>query len=100
MRSGAETAVLASTADALEGCILCGSSDLEIFLDLGETALANKFRAEMDLSQPEPSFPLRVAFCNECRHVQLPDRVPPSAMFEDYLYVSSASTRCGTTCTT
>ncbi len=30
-------------------------------------------------------------FCNTCGHVQLTESVPPSAMFNDYLYISSAS---------
>ena len=72
-------------------CILCGETAVEEFLDLGETALANKFLSEDELRGDEPSFPLRVGFCHSCEHVQLTDAVPPSAMFEDYLYVSSAS---------
>ena len=72
-------------------CILCGETAVEEFLDLGETALANKFLSEEELRGDEPSFPLRVGFCRSCEHVQLTDAVPPSAMFEDYLYVSSAS---------
>jgi len=72
-------------------CIVCEREEVETFLDLGETALANKFRTRAELEEPEPHYPLRVGFCRECGHVQLTERVPPSAMFEDYLYISSAS---------
>ena len=72
-------------------CLVCGGSELKLFLDLGSTALANKFVAEEELGRPEPVYPLRVAFCAECSHVQLLDRVPPHAMFDDYRYISSAS---------
>lgn len=72
-------------------CIVCGSHDVELFLDLGTTPLANKFLSAEQLSAPEPSFPLRVGLCPTCKHVQLLDRVPPAAMFDDYLYISSAS---------
>jgi len=72
-------------------CLLCGSATVEQFLDLGHTALANKFLTEGELSTAEPTFPLRVGFCHTCGHVQLTEIVPPAAMFEDYLYVSSAS---------
>jgi SAM-dependent methyltransferase len=72
-------------------CIVCSEVKVEQFLDLGSTALANKFLSEDELSRPEPMFPLRVGFCHHCGHVQLTESVPPSAMFEDYLYVSSAS---------
>lgn len=72
-------------------CLVCSEPDVETFLDLGSTALANKFPNAGDLSRPEPRFPLRVGFCHACGHVQLVERVPPAAMFTDYLYVSSAS---------
>ncbi len=72
-------------------CLVCGEPTVREFLDLGLSALANKFLARNELSLPEPSYPLRVGFCDTCGHVQLADIVPPSAMFEDYLYVSSAS---------
>ena len=75
----------------VEGCLVCAGSTVETFLDLGSTALANKFPSSEDLSRPEPRFPLRVGFCHGCGHVQLVERVPPTAMFTDYLYVSSAS---------
>lgn len=73
------------------GCLVCGAADVEIFLDLGATALANKFPRAEELQAAEPRFPLRVGFCRGCGHVQLVERVPPAAMFTDYLYVSSAS---------
>lgn len=72
-------------------CIVCGQQTVERFLDLGSTALANKFLTKEELSKPEARYPLRVGFCHTCGHVQLTEEVPPSAMFEDYLYVSSAS---------
>lgn len=72
-------------------CIVCGKQTVERFLDLGSTALANKFLTKEELAKPEAKYPLRVGFCHICGHVQLTEEVPPSAMFEDYLYVSSAS---------
>lgn len=72
-------------------CIVCGKSTVEEFLDLGHTALANKFLLESDLESTEARYPLCVGFCHTCCHVQLTSRVPPEAMFTDYLYISSAS---------
>jgi SAM-dependent methyltransferase len=72
-------------------CILCGARAVEQFLKLGSMALANKFVTREDLSKPDPRYPLQVGFCHTCGHVQLVDIVPPQAMFEDYLYISSAS---------
>jgi SAM-dependent methyltransferase len=72
-------------------CIVCGSGDLVRFLDLGVTPLANRFLVADELTSPEPAYPLSVARCEACSHVQLSETVPPMEMFEDYLYVSSAS---------
>ena len=73
------------------GCVVCATELPAPFLDLGSTALANKFLLPNELDSHEPSFPLRVTRCSRCAHVQLAELVPPSLMFEDYLYVSAAS---------
>jgi hypothetical protein len=70
-------------------CIVCGDGRVDEFLDLGETALANQFLRDKDAH--EPKYPLRVGFCRACAHVQLMETVPPLEMFENYLYISSAS---------
>lgn len=72
-------------------CLVCQQPAVEEFLDLGITALANRFLTRDELAQPEPKFPLRMGFCHSCGHVQLTATVPPQLMFEDYLYVSAAS---------
>jgi SAM-dependent methyltransferase len=78
-------------ARSRSACIACGRIAVEVFIDFGETALANKFPTAAELDRPEARFPLRVGYCHACNHVQLTERVPPGAMFSDYLYVSSAS---------
>lgn len=77
--------------DVRTTCLACETREVEEFLDLGHTALANKFLSAEELGREEPTFPLRVGFCHTCSHVQLTEIVPPAAMFEDYLYISSAS---------
>lgn len=72
-------------------CIVCSSPEVEMVLDLGDTTLANKFVSEAELGQAEPSYPLRLGFCTACGHVQLTEIVPPPAMFDHYLYISSMS---------
>ena len=86
-----ENGALPETSDQLVRCIVCERQTVEQFLDLGRTALANKFLTREELSTCEPIYPLQVGFCHTCGHVQLTETVPPSAMFEDYLYISSAS---------
>jgi SAM-dependent methyltransferase len=72
-------------------CLVCGAARVQMFLDLGETALANQFLRSDEINSSEAMYPLRVGFCHGCGHVQLLDSVPPRAMFENYLYISSAS---------
>jgi SAM-dependent methyltransferase len=60
-------------------------------LDLGETALANQFLRADEINGRESKYPLRIGFCKVCGHVQLTDSVPPGEMFDNYLYISSAS---------
>ena len=72
-------------------CILCQSAAVEEFLDLGLTALANQFLRADEINGHEPKYPLRIGFCHACGHVQLTESVPPGEMFDNYLYISSAS---------
>jgi hypothetical protein len=72
-------------------CLVCHSEDVRAFLDLNETALANKFLRPEEAGTAEAAYPLRVGFCLNCNHVQLMECVPPQAMFDDYLYISSMS---------
>ena len=72
-------------------CLVCSSDNIVQFLDLGKTALANQFLRKEEVESGETKYPLRVGFCRNCTHVQLMDSVPPLEMFENYLYISSAS---------
>ena len=72
-------------------CRGCGAQELEIVLDLGEMPLANRLLAEADLSQPEPRYPLALAFCSSCCLAQITEIVPPEILFRDYAYFSSVS---------
>jgi hypothetical protein len=71
-------------------CLVCGDAGLEIVLDLGQTGLANNLPTPQECGS-EPQFPLRLARCPKCTHVQLADRVAPELLYSHYLYVSSAS---------
>lgn len=72
-------------------CRLCGGL-LRIVLDLGSVPPANRYRRSGELLLPEPIYPLRLAECEQCCHVQLGDP-QPSGLFTDrpYLYQSGVS---------
>jgi novobiocin biosynthesis protein NovU/D-mycarose 3-C-methyltransferase len=76
----------------VRACRVCGGSNLEVFLSLGETPLANSFVQPSRATDAEDRYPLAVARCGECGLVQLTVVVDPEIMFRDYLYESSAST--------
>ena len=64
-------------------CRLCGGNKLTLVLELAPTPPANAFVPREELDKPQPSFPLDVFFCEDCRHVQLLDVVDPSVLFEN-----------------
>ena len=47
-------------------CRSCGSPDLEVVLSLGQTPLANSLLTKAQLKDPEPTYPLDLAFCRAC----------------------------------
>ncbi len=72
-------------------CRSCGSTNLEQFLSLGRTPLANSLLRPDELGRPEPVYPLDLAFCPDCSLVQLLESVSPEDLFRDYCYFSSVS---------
>lgn len=80
-----------TTSHRIRGCRLCESTDLHLILDLGSTALANRFLRADQVREPEPRYPLRLCMCPECGLVQIDETVPPEVLFADYIYVSGTS---------
>ena len=72
-------------------CRACGGRDLELFLPLGNVALANSFLRSPEEFASEPRFPLDVYFCRTCSMVQLLDVIDPEVLFRNYLYVTGTS---------
>jgi len=72
-------------------CRACGGRDLELFLPLGDVALANSFLRSAAEFAGEPRFPLDVYFCRTCSMVQLLDVIDPEVLFRNYLYVTGTS---------
>lgn len=78
----------------IDACRSCGSPDgaaLIPVLDLGRTPLANRLLARDQRDEPEPTYPLDLAFCPHCTLLQITETVPPEVLFRDYLYFSSFS---------
>ena len=72
-------------------CRACGDPGLVTILSLGKTPLANALLTAQQLTAPEATYPLDLAFCPRCTLVQITETVPPQALFSEYLYFSSFS---------
>ena len=72
-------------------CRLCDSGDLDEILALEPSPPANNFVTAAELGITQQTFPLDVALCATCGHVQLLDVVDPRLLFENYVYVSGTS---------
>lgn len=75
--------------DSITNCLACDSQNIVSVLDLGQQPLANSYVKEID--QSENIYPLELAYCKNCSHLQLTHAVDPSELFENYLYVSGTS---------
>ena len=72
-------------------CVLCLKGEIKIFVNLGNSPLANNLISSKDLNKKEKKYPLVLGKCKKCNHVQLHSLVKPKNMFDNYLYLSSAS---------
>jgi len=72
-------------------CRGCGTPGLQTVLDFGDMPLANGLLTEAQLDQPEPRYPLALAFCSTCYLAQITHIVAPDQLFRDYPYFSSTS---------
>lgn len=73
-------------------CRSCNQQNLEMFLDLGRTPLADVLLTGEQLGQTELMSPLVLVFCPDCTLVQLTVSVSPECIFsKDYPYFSSVS---------
>ena len=72
-------------------CIACGSTNLELTLDLQDQPLANNFQAHGGVRDTDEWFPLAINRCTNCNHLQLTEAVNPAIIYTHYLYVSGTS---------
>lgn len=71
-------------------CSACGSADLETFLNLGSSPIADAYTDTPDVSPPR--FPLEVAVCAKCKLVQLLEVLDGPTLFgTGYSFYSSDS---------
>lgn len=71
-------------------CSACGGTELDQFLDLGDSPVADAYTATPD--EVSPTYPLQVAVCGKCRLVQLLEVLDHETLFgTGYSFYTSAS---------
>tara|TARA_B110000438_G_scaffold293935_1_gene334557 strand:+ start:70 stop:1302 length:1233 start_codon:yes stop_codon:yes gene_type:complete len=71
-------------------CRFCDSNLNKIFVNLGDSPLANSYLKENDFHN-EKFYPLCIFLCEKCFLVQLEELETPENIFSDYAYFSSFS---------
>lgn len=70
-------------------CQVCGSTRLELVVDLGHQPLCDTLLSKEELQQPEMTYPLRQVWCRDCTLSQLDYVVPGNVVYHaDYPYRS------------
>ena len=64
---------------------------LKPILSLGRTPLANALLTSDQLNEVEDTYPLDLAFCDQCCLVQITETVSAETLFREYFYLSSFS---------
>ena len=71
-------------------CRCCNSTNLEIFLDLGQSPISNDYQATA--TDRAKQYPLKVLVCMDCEFLQLSEELDPSTHFNsNYPYFSGYS---------
>lgn len=74
----------------IKACRVCGSRSLESAVDLGVQPWGNHFLKKEEIGK-EPSYPLHVIWCSQCKTAQLNYTVPKEVMFSDHTYLSGTT---------
>lgn len=72
-------------------CRVCGSADMDLYLDLGLMPLANNLKNTQEEAIKAERFPLQVLYCNGCSLSQLSVVVDPEVLFSNYAYRSGVN---------
>ena len=72
-------------------CPVCGSTNLQLVVDLGDQPFANDFLNTTTRALASPRFPLKLVRCRVCNHYHLSHVASRSDLFEHYLYRSGTS---------
>lgn len=75
----------------IDNCCLCGSEDLHFYGHFLRSAAANNLEDHPHTLRPHNVYPLELASCNNCNHIQLAQYLEPRDLFENYNYQTGLS---------
>ena len=67
-------------------CRLCGCTDLELVVPLGNSPISEKYLTKDNLLEETAKVPLDLYFCQSCTHVQLLAVVEPEFLWSDFTF--------------
>jgi 2-polyprenyl-3-methyl-5-hydroxy-6-metoxy-1,4-benzoquinol methylase len=71
----------------MHSCHLCGASDLMFLIDFGNHPVSKHYLA--DRFGEQPTWPVRLFFCETCGLTQLVGSCPPEVLYDNYVTLSS-----------
>ena len=74
-----------------ENCRICKGRELSVILDYGNVALADSFINSKNEIINEKKYPLKLCFCENCKHLQIDEIIPPELLFKNYVYETGVS---------
>ena len=83
---------LQNDGSLISDCALCGSTNITFFGTLFDSPLANNLFSNQLDSENATKYPLGLAQCQECNHIQLSFAVKPDKLFSNYSYKTGFST--------
>lgn len=77
----------------ITNCRLCGSPDLQPYIDFGAVPLGNNLQETPEAARAAASYPLELHRCRACSHFQLGHAVAPDLLYAtNYTYLSGIGT--------
>ena len=74
-------------------CPICGSSNINLFLDLGLQPPANDLKDSVDSALNCSRFDLSLLICDECLYVWLREQLAPEVLFSNNTYLTGVSSQ-------
>ena len=76
-------------------CRLCGSSDLDLVLELTPTPPADSYIPKDKLTINQETIPLNLYFCNNCLHTQIGHVIDAEEVYLNYIYETASTLGLG-----